>query len=414
MTDNTQQTFAAVLGLDPEAPPDAVEAKFLELVRTRIQSVAESFDEAAVRAEEDTLRMLHNEFFRYVMIWTMDELKKPQDQKDHPDAAKLKKRARTLIESLQQNIIEFALCYMQINRFQTLLRDEIKKAEIKLGGPAPAKVKWTADTGIVINRYRKQKDQILSDIDRLAAVRPQLTAVENDLTLLRQTLVAMFGSTEKAEPYMRRFVASLRVSDFNRTRHAVREVADAKKKFGLDQKAQADQQATLEAAVQRLVAVIGENQTNLASRDDGKLYLRPVEADLAYNANVRELAKIKAFLGKYHLPYMEYKLDTLHHLREKLMVVGSLDSLMILYRRLMGGIARPLPGVSDVRLYESEVLDKAGYMVEGQFQEIPKILARAQETVQEFRDSTRDFENAAAITDFQELAVDEQQAATGG
>jgi hypothetical protein len=212
---------------------------------------------------------------------------------------------------------------------------------------------------------------------------------------------------------MRRFVASLRTAEFKRARNAVREIAEAKKKFGLDQKTQDQQVAMLEAAAARIIDIIEKNQKKLASRDDGKLFLRPVEADLAYNANVRELQKIKGFLAKYHLPYMEYKMDTLFHLKEKLMVVGSLDSLMVLYRRLVAGVARPLPDIREVRLYESEVLDKTSYMLEGQFQEIPKILARAYETVQEFRDSNRDFEQTAALADFHEVAVDEQQAAAG-
>lgn len=413
MTETNNQNLAVALGLPPEAAPDAVEGKFLDIVRARIQSVAETYDEAAVQAEETTLRALHTEFFRFMMLWATAEMKKPQDHKDHPDAAKQKKRAKTLIESLQQNIIEFALCYMHINRFTTLLRDEIRRAEIKMGGPAPANVKWTADTGLVINRYRKQKEILLHDLQRFADVRDELAAVDADLLAIRQLLIALFGSAEKAEPYMRRFVASLRTAEFKRARNAVREIAEAKKKFGLDQKTQDQQVAMLEAAAARIIDIIEKNQKKLASRDDGKLFLRPVEADLAYNANVRELQKIKGFLAKYHLPYMEYKMDTLFHLKEKLMVVGSLDSLMVLYRRLVAGVARPLPDIREVRLYESEVLDKTSYMLEGQFQEIPKILARAYETVQEFRDSNRDFEQTAALADFHEVAVDEQQAAAG-
>ena len=122
----TDSNLFEILGLSPSATLDAVEAKFIETVRARIQEVATSFDEESVKAEEQALRSLHEQFFKYSMVWAAAEMKKPRENPDHADAAKLKKKARTMIEAMQGNIIEFALCYMQINRYGTLLRDEIE------------------------------------------------------------------------------------------------------------------------------------------------------------------------------------------------------------------------------------------------------------------------------------------------
>ena len=104
-------------------------------------------------------------------------------------------------------------------------------------------------------------------------------------------------------------------------------------------------------------------------------------------------------------------LDGLNHLKEKLMVVGSLDSLMVLYRRLLAGLVQPLPEMRDVRLYESEVVEKAAYLIETQFSEIPKILERARETVQEFRQNNADVAESAALDQLQEINIDSSDGA---
>jgi hypothetical protein len=82
---------------------------------------------------------------------------------------------------------------------------------------------------------------------------------------------------------------------------------------------------------------------------------------------------------------MEYKLGHLALLRDKLHVVGSLDSFMTLYLRLVTGMARPMKSLEDVRLYEAEVLGPIRFIQNGQAEEMPKIHAAAEKTVEEFR-----------------------------
>src|SRR5690606_25146897 len=101
---------------------------------------------------------------------------------------------------------------------------------------------------------------------------------------------------------------------------------------------------------------------------------------------VKELEKIRGFLSKYYLTYMQHKYSTLRHLKDKLLVVGTLDGLMSLYIHLIEGIIRPLGDIKDIRLYENEVVDRARYVVEMQAPEVETILKRAHEAVQEFRD----------------------------
>lgn len=409
----TENNLFELLGVSSSASLDEVEAKFVDAMRTRIQNVASSYDEDAVRVEEQNVRDLHEQFFKFSMAWAAAEMKKAREGADHSDAIKLRKKARTMIESLQGNIVEFALCYMHINRYGTLLRDEIRSAEVRTGGTQVRDVKWTSDAGVILARYKKQRRDMMADLRRMMAARTILTGIDEKLNLMRRACTALYGA-EKSEALMRKFVSALRVGDMDKAAAALKFIAEEKRKFSADAKTQDQLAAAFDAAGRAIMADITPNYVLLDSGDEGKLFLRPVESDMAFNGHVRELRKIRAFLAKYHLPYMEFKLDGLNHLKDKLMVVGSLDSLMVLYRRLLAGLVQPMPEMRDVRLYESEVVEKAAFMIDGQFAEIPKILERARETVQEFRQNSAEVADSAEVDSLQEISVDDPEAAVAG
>ena len=62
-----------------------------------------------------------------------------------------------------------------------------------------------------------------------------------------------------------------------------------------------------------------------------------------------------------------------------------------------------MPEIKEVRMYESEVINRVSYLLEAQFQEVPKIMERANETVKEFRDGCKDFEEVI-YKDIEDLA----------
>lgn len=404
-TDAAHNGFLEMLGLLPGAPLDMVETKFLELIRDRIQNVTVPYDEDIVKGEERTLRLLHDQFFRTCMLWTAAEIKKPRPKRDHPEALAQKKNGRALIEGLQSQLIEFVLCYMHINRFTTFMHDEIRRTQARSvdGG----KLKWTPDAGVMMARSLKQRREIRADIARAAGAREVLSQVDQELATVARSLGAIFGM-DKQDPHSRRIVAALRKADFDRARNIVGEI-----KKSAEGKPQAEQNIPVfEQAAQRAIALIEEHKDALDSKDEGKLFLRPGETDIAYNSNIRELKRIHGFMQKYHLPYMEYKLGALQHLKDKLMVVGSLDSLMVVYRRLLAGLAEPMPDLRAVRMYESEVVGKVQYLMDTQFQEIPKIMERVLETVAEFRQNSSEVESGMADEKLTEVPIEQSEAAT--
>jgi|JI10StandDraft_1071094.scaffolds.fasta_scaffold02162_27 hypothetical protein len=387
---------------------DAVERRFLEMVKEHIQKVATSFDESEVRQEEAWLRDIHARYYQYILQWIADEMKQAKDP-SHPDAAKLKKQGRDVMQELQNHITEFSSCYMHINRFMTLLRDEIRREEVRLAGHVAHNVKWTADAGTVISRYKQQKSMLVASNERMKKGRVLLEALEPEFTSLKNAIIRLYGA-DKHEATQRSIIAALRMMEFARARKALQDVVDGKKKFGLDQKTIDDSCKELLRCGGVIIDCCEKNKDVLVS-NDGRLYLKTIETDQAYNAQVRELRKIKGFLSKYYFPYMQYKLDTLMHLKDKLLVNGSLESLMTLYMRLVSGMAKPIPDIKALRAYESEVLDRIKYLLTGQFRELPNILARSRELVAEFRQSADEFRDMESM-ELNEIDTGDESAVT--
>lgn len=404
------EDFLQDLGLPINADMAAVEQAFMEKIKARLQHVVENYDETEVQAEEEWLRGYLKLFFGFSLGWVAKEVVRCKDVKEFSTAPALKQQARSVVAELQAYITEFASCYMHINRFMTLLRDEIKTEEIRMVSESPQKIRWTSDSGAMIARYRKEKKALLARTERMGRARALLEPVENNFSKIRQGVAVLFGK-DKAEPYARSFTAAVRMTDFRKAHKALKAIDEAKKKFGLDQKTITQTVAAIQSCGEEIIAIVEKEQEILMGQEN-KVFLRPIETDMAYNADIRELKKIKGFLAKYHLPYMQYKLDTLHHLKDKLLVLNSLESLMTLYNRLIMGIAHPLQDIKAVRLYESEVLNHIKYLLQGHFTELPNILQRAEETVREFRQNSTELEEFEQL-DLTEIDVGGQAEAQG-
>ncbi len=386
--------FLASLGFMEPADIDAVERRFLEVVKEHLQGIASNFDEEAVKKEEKWFREFYGRFFQYALQWVMDEARNNKIQPS-PPAIKLKKQAREVMDDLQRHMIEFSCCYMHINRFMTLLRDEIRGEEARLGLTTGRDTKWTADAGTIIARYKTQRRLIAENMSRMRNARPILESLEDPFITFRQAISRIHGA-DKLDTLQRPVIAALRTKDFRRARAALTEVSEAKKKFSVDQKS-ADAAVHDLLTAGKIIIDTCETHQDLFMSEEKRLYLKAAESDHAYNVQIRELRKIKGFLGKYYMPYMQYKLDMLMHLKDKLLVNGSLENQMTLYKRLISGLARPLADIKEQRLYESEVLERIKYLLAGQFQEVPIVLARAQETVSEFRQGADEFRDIEKI-----------------
>ncbi len=393
--------FLENLGLDADAPLDQVEGAFVESVKMRAQAASETFDEAFSKQEERALQEQAELFFSYSLQWAARHIKGQQKKaaSESKEVKDLKKQARDTIQDLQDYITRFLVCYMYLHHYTTLLWDEIRAEENRVSMSGTT-IKWTADSGVMIARQRKRKKALVKRLAQFKQASGLLQETDQRLESLKNNLYQLFGK-ERADPMIRSFNAALRTLDHKKATQLKTRIDKEKKRFGLDQSKAAQLQKNTAQDIKMLLAIMETHEDTLKD-DEGRAFLRPIEADLAYNANIRELRKIKAYLSKYHLPYMQYKLDTLAHLKDKLLVIHSMETLMTLYSRLIKGIAAPMDDIKDIRLFESDVLQHIRYLLDGHFQELPNILERADNTVREFRQSQHDLDSIQSL-DLQEI-----------
>lgn len=398
--------FLIFLGFKDKSPDiDHVERAFLDKVKERIQQVQDCYDEAEIKDTEKWLHNVHRKFFEYSLQWMARYAKTQKKTASHPDAPHLKKEARDVLGDLQKGIIEFASCYMCLNRYMTIIRDEIKKEESRGYYHAIKGTKWTSDAGTLISRYKKRKCEIRMMAERFERVRDILKTV--DMNSLRKNLITLFGA-EKGETLQRHLISALRVGNFKKAAAVLTEIKDSKRRFGVDKKTGELMVKQTLGQISLLIQVVSEHEQDLKA-EDGKLYLRVEELNVILNTNEKETAKMNEFLAKYHLPYMQYKLDQIQHLRDKLMVFGSLESLLTLHKKLISGIVSPLPDIKTLRQFENEALERVRYLLEGHFQDVQKIRGWADEAVAEFRENRADFKEIEHVLENNDIISDQAE-----
>ncbi|HBR67893.1 MAG TPA: hypothetical protein DEA55_00780 [Rhodospirillaceae bacterium] len=378
-----------MLGLEPGTEISNAASVFLEQVKEYMNSVQANPSEAHVKAEENALLMLYRSFFQYALEWAGQERKKFVKQPNHPDAAKLKKKAAEALNDLQDNIIKFALTYMRLNRSMGIIQNELDTYEKT--GQVDKNIEWTSDTGILLQRYRKERKALAESNERLLRGIEVLDSNEKHFDLLEQAAQKVFD--EQGEEYLRSYRSALRSGDFGKAEKALQTMAAAKRKFSIDKKAEESALQTIQKSGKAFIDAVMNSQDHLRG-PDGKLFLKKGEMKVILDAQMREIEQRNMYIQKYHQPYMEYRLNGLRHLKEKLLVVGSLEGLTTLYMRLMRGMAQPLADIKQVREYETEVIGNVYYLLGGRFQEVDNIEKWNVETLQEFAESMQDFKGA--------------------
>ncbi len=402
----TASPIHEALELPADADLSQVEQAFMQNMKERIQKVAESYDEDVVLQEEKELRNLFGKFFNYTIDWITEELKKTKGEPNHAEASKLKTTARDVLKALQDQLVVYAISYMHINRWMTLVRDEIKQESFGLN-ISGAKIVYTSDTGTMLMRHKKRKREILEHNVRLNKAAAILKQAAPFYDAFRDALIRL-GGREEGEKVVRSISSALRISDERKLKRACKTIEEMKKKISVDKKGGDQLRAEAVDNVKKFAAIINHSKDILSS-DDGKVYLHAREINVVLGAHEREVTQANKFIAKYNLPYMEHKLKTLYTQKDKLLVLGSLESLMTLYLRLIKGIAKPL---ADLREYEAEVLDHVKYLLDGRFQEVPKIQAHAEKTVKEFSRNLKEYREQ--IKPLQEKLLEEDKAAEGG
>ena len=382
----TSQNFAQIIGLKDDADISVAGTRFIENVREYITFVENNPPEEGIEKEKTEVTVLYQSFFPYSVEWAKNEREKRENEENHPEALGLKDKGSAAVGDLQNNLIEFALCYMRIHWVIGLINAEMMKTP----EPDEKDVEWTGETGVLLGKYRKQRKQLLAANETLSTCNDLLETINPQRAAVEKCAVDLMGE-ELANKTLSPYRSGLRTGNFEKARKALASAVKAKKKFAFDKKKMAQKEDTMKAAGEAYIAFLEEHQDILRASDD-KLYLKPSEVSVLKHAHDRELEKKEEFIKKYFRPFLNHQVKTLKYLRKKLLVLGSLENLMTLYIRMMRGIAEPMPDIKTVRLYESEVIEHVTYLLGGQFQEVKNIESRIEEILQEFNISVHDYE----------------------
>ncbi|MCD8563028.1 MAG: hypothetical protein LRY54_03045 [Alphaproteobacteria bacterium] len=367
-----------ILGINRDTELGHAGSIIVQHIRDYIQKSQDNASEQNAQKEEAALRTLYEIFFEYALAWVGEERKKYAREPNHPRAMDLRKKAGTVLSSLQTGMIKYATCYLRLSRSVGVMQREIETTS----APMEPGVEWTSESGVLMGRFRKEKITLEADNIRLTKAIALLDPFEADLTAFEEACKNFYGN-ETAEELLRSLRAALRGQDFERAQKSLKTASDAKLRFGAD-KAKAQQ--TFDTLIPRMEVYIKtfSDQPELFVGSENKLFLRSSEIRLVIQSQEKEIEQRRLFLLKYHQPYLHYKKASIWHLREKLLVIGSIESLMTLYIRLMRGFAQPMKDEKDVREYEHKVLENIDYLLTGQFQEIDRIDQRNTETLKEF------------------------------
>lgn len=354
--------------------------QFLDVVRTLMQVVLNQPSDDRAESEHALLTALYREFFAYAGAWAMIEKEKSSGGGDHPSALQFKNKAAEVLGDTEKNIIAYAHAYMRLQRSAGFIKKAIGEYEEKVGGGK--NITWTSDTGILLGRYRKEREGLKSSNEKLTQGLKLAAPLEKSLATLETETGKVFG--KEGEDCLRGMRSALRQAEFEKARKNFKNLLACKKKFG------AKGEQDIKKAGAALIDGMEKNKEFLQGMD-GKMFMRADEIAVVIKAQEKEIEQKNAYLSKYHQPYMEYKLRGIGLLKDKLLVVGSLDSLTTLYIRLIRGMAQPIRDIKEVRLYEEEVLNHVLYLLSGQFKETANIEEWNAKTMQEFIEATTDF-----------------------
>lgn len=384
----SNQNFLATISAPSGADLDTVARALSDYLKDRFQNGEDSYDDAALKAEEAEIRQLHAAFFDYSLQWLKAQIEKTRGERPHPDAMPLKKRARDMLGPMQNNVLGFSLCALRISRSIIMVRHGIKAANMKSVGLMPGKtpIKWTSDAGVLLARHKKRGAEIEDFMKRRESAQAIFTKLEPLLANFTTGLNGAFAK-EDADRFFSSFRSSLRLVDFDRATTVLAAIKTATPRKGGEALHE-----TLAATGHEIIALLQANSSTLRD-EEGKLFFTPTEMKMVGDGMDQEMVKIRGFVVKYNLPYMEYKLDSLGRLRDKLQLVISLDSIIHLYCKLIAGMGSSLKGMAEVRTLESEVLNKITYLQTSQFPEIEKIAAEANKIVAEYLVARDDYQN---------------------
>jgi len=373
--------------------PSQARAAFMENIQGVVELIKNKPHADDPALQRQAVRAYYEEFFTYIRAWKDKQEKASARKKDHEKAAKLKEEAAHVRNTLEDALIRFALCYMEIQRSLGIIREIKAIYQDKSKGKKEKKIEWSSGTSKMLFDAIMDRRALNASNRRLALGLHVLESFHHDHGSYEKLAQKIYG--KKAESViLKPFRSALRNSDFDKAEKLVKDLQPPKKMLGFGKKGKYE--GDVEILKEKLSAFIetlrAKHQNLLTDENGTKLYLSRQEIKVTLISQMREQDSKEQYLRKYFMPYIDYSRKGFTHLQEKLAVVGSLEMLLTLYISMMSGLAQPMTDLGEIREYETDVLNKVQYLLSSQLDEIAHIQHINDEDLQVFQNNMAAFE----------------------
>lgn len=342
-----------------------------------IKSAENITDDTGMAAVEKELRQLCRSYFRNAGRWVRDMRAQQGEANSCALGRRLQGEAEILRPAFEKRLRRYVLCYMHLNRalvrarrdMKGIIRDDDNEHSV------PAGLEISDSTGLLLARAWHQKKELTAKRERLLRAQSTLGDMDSRFSALQKSLQRAMGRRGGEKAYTA-FHGALRKGDEGKVRACLdswRQIAAAAAASGWD-----------------IFHVVQKHASDLAVYDGYILDTSEIKLIFSFLADDEE--RVDRFLDKYNLAYMAYKFKHLLQLGYRLGQIGSLEGLLVLHARTIGGIAHPLSDIAQARRYESDILSKVIYLVRNGFSDLPHIFDDMEVTAQQLRvlcDQTR-------------------------
>lgn len=344
----------------------------------RLIKTAETVErDADMIALEKELRAVFREYYRQTGRWLFEQEIQFADKETDPAWRYQAMKARDQLLPYQKQLQRYVLCYMHINR--TLIRSRLEIEKIGKLYPleeSHSRLKVNEATGMLVSRAFRQKKAMMDKRERLTALSHVLHQIEAAFTALREDLYMVLPAHSVERAYVA-FRAALRQEQFTEARRIADEWQE--KRLILNPSGQ----KIVAMNADRIIHLLTTHAEGLRVQDG--LMMEPSDIRLLFSFLKADEARVDKFLRKYMLPFMTHKLKQLLAVAYRLGRIGSLEGLLVMHARLLGGLARPMDDMAHIKRYEEEVVGRAAFLVRSGFPDLSLIFHEAEVVFDQIR-----------------------------
>lgn len=326
---------------------------------------------------EKELRACFREYYRQTGAWLFEKDLALSDTVTDPAWRFQAMKARDQLIALQKQMQRYVLCYMHLNRALVRARAEIDVIAKLYPHEQPNRaIQITDVTGMLVARAFRQKKEMMDKRTRLTALSGVLDELQDRFANLRNDLFMLLPAETVERSYVA-FRAALRQGQFDEA-HAM--VYEWSRQGGM---LSASAHKAIIPNAQTIVDRITAHADGLKVQDG--YTLEKSDIALLFSFLKADEARVDSFLRKYMLPLLGYKLKQLLGVAYRLGRIGSLEGLLVMHARLLGGLARPMDDIAQIKRYEEEVVTKTAYMIRHGFPDLPHIFNECEVVFEQIR-----------------------------